>query len=87
LEESVLKVRKKGVTILPKRLREEAGIAEDSEVKAKVLSGCIVLRPLVEEPVRKLENLLPLPRRGSSSVRSIRKLRKNIDRQVRGKVS
>jgi bifunctional DNA-binding transcriptional regulator/antitoxin component of YhaV-PrlF toxin-antitoxin module len=82
LEESVLKVRKKGVTILPKRLRDEAGIAENSEVRAKALSGSIVLRPLVQEPVNKLENLLPLPRRGSS-VKSIRKIRKNIDNELR----
>ncbi|MGI0091298.1 MAG: hypothetical protein ACREBS_06275 [Nitrososphaerales archaeon] len=62
LEESVvLNVKKKGVTILPKRLRDEAGVTEDSEVKERhCLSGGIVLPPPVEDPVSKLENLLPV---------------------------
>ena len=43
---SVLRVRKKGVIILPKRLREMAGIREGDEVIAEVGEGLIVLRPL-----------------------------------------
>ena len=43
---SVLKVRKKGVIILPKRLREMAGIREGDEVIAEVSENLIVLRPL-----------------------------------------
>ncbi len=80
----MLKVRKKGVTILPKHLREAAGIKEDSEVKAKVSSGGILLQPIREDPISRLENLLPSPRRRYSSVVSIRKLRRKIDLQVRG---
>ncbi len=43
---SVLKVRKKGVVILPKKLREEAGIKEGDEVIAEASEGMIVLKPL-----------------------------------------
>jgi len=41
----VLKVRKKGVLILPKPLREAAGIGE-GEVSAEAKEGEIVIRPL-----------------------------------------
>ncbi|MBS7640646.1 MAG: AbrB family transcriptional regulator [Candidatus Bathyarchaeia archaeon] len=41
----VLKVRKKGVLILPKPLREAAGIGE-GEVSAEAREGEIVIRPL-----------------------------------------
>ena len=80
----MLKVRKKGITVIPKRLREEAGIAEDSQVKAKVMreGGGILLQPLAEDPVSKLAGLLPAPRKGASSVISIRRLRKKIDHEV-----
>lgn len=79
----MLKVRRKGITILPKRLREAAGIAEDSEVKAKVLPSGILLRPFANEPVRVLEEL-PIERK-RSSVTNIRRLRKSIDREQREK--
>ncbi|MHB1909366.1 MAG: AbrB/MazE/SpoVT family DNA-binding domain-containing protein [Nitrososphaerales archaeon] len=78
----VLKVRKKGVTVIPKRLREEAGIKEDSDVRAKVQSNGILLQPLAEDPVGKLADLLPSPVRGSSVTR-IRELRKRIDRELK----
>ncbi|MCX8182531.1 MAG: AbrB/MazE/SpoVT family DNA-binding domain-containing protein [Candidatus Methanomethyliaceae archaeon] len=41
----VLKVRKKGVLILPKDLRKSAGI-EEGEVIAEVRDGEVVIRPL-----------------------------------------
>ncbi len=83
MNEAILRVRKKGVTIIPKNLREAAGIAEDSEVKAKVLPEGILLRPFMSDPVGTLENLSPARVRGSS-VNRIRKLRKMIDRETRG---
>lgn len=82
LTEIVLKVRKKGVTILPKHLREAAGITEGSKVKAKVLPSGILLRPLAGDPVGTLEGLGAL--REGSSVTRIRRLRKSIDHQLRG---
>jgi AbrB family looped-hinge helix DNA binding protein len=42
----ILKVRRKGVIVLPKALREEAGIEEESEVIAEAGSGAVVLKPL-----------------------------------------
>jgi len=41
-----LKVHRKGVIILPKRLRETLGISEGGEVVAEVSGDVIVLRPL-----------------------------------------
>ncbi len=42
----VLKVRRKGLIILPKSLREKAGIREGEEVLAEVVDDTIVLRSL-----------------------------------------
>jgi len=42
----VTKVRKKGVLILPKRVREAAGIREGDEVLIEVGEGLLVIRPL-----------------------------------------
>jgi bifunctional DNA-binding transcriptional regulator/antitoxin component of YhaV-PrlF toxin-antitoxin module len=37
----VLKVRRKGVVVLPKALREAAGIEEESEVVAEASPGAV----------------------------------------------
>jgi len=42
----VLRVRRKGVIILPKALRAAAGIEEESEVVAEAGPGVVVLKPL-----------------------------------------
>lgn len=42
----VLRVRRKGVIILPKKLREAVGIDEGSEVMAEVVGDKLVLRAL-----------------------------------------
>ncbi len=42
----VLKVRKKGVLILPKRLREKVGIREGDEVLIEVRGNRLVIRTL-----------------------------------------
>ncbi len=41
----VLKVRKKGVLILPKKLREASGIDEDSEVVVEAKQNMLVVKP------------------------------------------
>jgi len=86
-EEAVLKVRKKGITVLPKRLRDAAGIEEDTEVRAKLSSGGILLRPLVKDPVGELRGLfgsdLQKKKLSQSSVTRIRKLRRALDKQAR----
>ena len=48
----ILKVRKKGVIILPKELRARAGIEEDSEVIAEIKGNEVLLRPLKPVIVR-----------------------------------
>jgi len=48
----ILKVRKKGVVILPKELRTKAGIEEDSEVVAEIRGNEVLLRPLKPVIVR-----------------------------------
>ena len=47
-----MKVRKKGVIILPKELRIRAGIEENSEVIAEIVDNGVLLRPLKLVTVR-----------------------------------
>ncbi len=42
----ILKVRKKGILILPKALRDKTGIRENSDVLVEVRGDSIVLKPL-----------------------------------------
>ena len=42
----VLKVRRKGIIILPKRLREAVGISEGDEVVVEVVGNELVMRAL-----------------------------------------
>ena len=48
----VLKVRRKGILILPKEIREKAGIEEDSEVIVEVKNNSIIIKPLKPKVVR-----------------------------------
>jgi AbrB family looped-hinge helix DNA binding protein len=82
--EKVIRIGRKGVTTIPKRIRQEAGIVEGSEVKVKALPYGILLRPLVTDPVESLENL-PTKRKGKDSVETVRRLRQRINSQVRKK--
>jgi len=80
--EETLKVGKKGVAVIPKKLREAAGINEESEVKAELLPFGILLRPKVQNPVETLASL-PITPRKKLGVETVRKLREAIDKQVR----
>jgi len=82
--EETFKVGKKGVTVIPKKLREAAGIAENSQVKAQLVPFGILLRPVIENPVQVLATL-PIPSREKSSVETVGKLREKIDAQLRKK--
>ncbi len=42
----ILRVRKKGVLILPKKLREASGINEDSEVVVEAKENMLIIKPL-----------------------------------------
>ncbi|RLF19412.1 MAG: AbrB/MazE/SpoVT family DNA-binding domain-containing protein [Thermoprotei archaeon] len=48
----VLKVRKKGILIIPKHIRERVGIEEDSEVIVEVKDSSLIIRPLKPKVVR-----------------------------------
>lgn len=82
--EKVIRIGRKGVTTIPKSIRQEAGIVEGSELRAKALPYGILLRPLIADPIKTLENL-PAKRKGKSSVETVRQLRARIDREVRKK--
>lgn len=80
--EETLRVGKKGVAVIPKKLREAVGINEGSEVKAELLPFGILLRPKVQNPVETLASL-PITPRKEPSIETVRKLREAIDKQVR----
>lgn len=82
--ERVIRIGRKGVTTIPKSIRQEVGIVEGSEVRAKALPYGILLRPLITDPIKTLENL-PTTRRKRSSVETVRRLREKIDQEVRKK--
>jgi bifunctional DNA-binding transcriptional regulator/antitoxin component of YhaV-PrlF toxin-antitoxin module len=82
--EKIIRIGKKGVTTIPKKIRQEAGILEGSEVRAKTLPYGLLLRPLIANPVETLEKL-PLGRRKEGSVETVRRLREKVDREVRKK--
>ncbi len=42
----ILRVRKNGVLILPKKLREASGISEDSEVIVEAKENTLIIKPL-----------------------------------------
>jgi len=48
----VLKVRRKGILILPKEIREKVGIEEDSEVIVEIKDNSIIIKPLKPKVVR-----------------------------------
>mgnify|MGYP000716380337 FL=1 len=48
----VLKVRKKGILIIPKHIRERVGIEEDGEVIVEVKDSSLIIRPLKPKVVR-----------------------------------
>jgi len=83
--EETLKVGKKGVAVIPKKLREAAGISEGSEVKAELLPFGILLRPKVQNPVEALASL-PITPRKKMSVETVRRLRESIDKQIRKEI-
>ena len=82
--EEKLKVGRKGVIVIPKKMRMEVGIAEGSEVQALLLPGGILLRPKFSKPVEGLANLIKQPKvKAVSSTKSIQDLRRRIDRELK----
>ncbi|MEM3407648.1 MAG: AbrB/MazE/SpoVT family DNA-binding domain-containing protein [Nitrososphaerota archaeon] len=83
--EEIIKVGKKGVIVIPKKLRKAIGINEGAEIKAELLPFGILLRPRIQNPVETLANLLLIPRE-KSSIETIRKLREKIDKETRKEI-
>jgi len=54
----LLKVRKKGVVIIPKKLREVLGIKEGDELIAEASGGALVMRPFKPKIVEIDPNLV-----------------------------
>ncbi len=79
---AILKVREKGILILPKELRERAGIKEGSTVVATALGDGIVLTPKKTNVLEKLLGLAKVSKGISAdSVERIRALRAQIDEE------
>lgn len=79
---TVLKVREKGVLILPKKLRERAGIKEGSTVVATALDDGIILSPKNTNVLEKLLGLAKVSKGiQADSAKRIRSLRAQIDRE------
>ena len=77
--EKRVKIGKKGVVVIPRKMRSEAGLREGSEVKALLLPSGILLRPRSSKPVEELSNLIKKsPRVTVPSTKTIRELRKRI---------
>ena len=48
----VLRVRKKGILIIPKHIRERVGIEENSDVIVEIKDGSLIIRPLRPKVVK-----------------------------------
>lgn len=81
---TTLKVRDKGVLIIPKELRQKAGIEEGSMVTATAFDDGIILSPKETDVVAKLLGLAKISKKGSpSSVRRVRSLRSRVDKELK----
>ncbi len=80
---TTLKVREKGVVILPKELREKAGIKEGSTVVATAVDDGIVLSPKENDVVKKLLGLAKVSSNNPDSTERVRAQRHIIDEQQR----
>ncbi len=79
---TTLKVREKGILILPKALREKAGIKEGSMVVATALDDGIILSPKEKNVLGKLLGLAKMSERvPSSSTDRVRSMRSRIDEE------
>jgi len=80
---ATLKVREKGIVILPKALRERAGIEEGSTVVATALEDGIILSPKRTDVLGKLLGLARVTNSRDSTKR-VGSLRSKIDDELLG---
>jgi len=77
-----VRIGKKGVTVIPKRLRRELGVEEGSKLKVQLTPYGLLLIPKVKDPVGKLAGL-PVGRSRKPCVGSVRELREKIDGELK----
>ncbi len=83
---ATLKVREKGVLILPKALRKRAGIKEGSMVTATALDDGIILSPKETEVLGKLLGLAKVSEKvPPNSTKRIRSMRSRVDEEQASK--
>ena len=80
--EKIIKVGKKGVIVLPKKVREEIGVHEGGSLKVKVTPAGVLLIPRFEDPVKELSNL-PVNRPVKPTIEALRELRSEVCRELR----
>ncbi|MCL4435685.1 MAG: AbrB/MazE/SpoVT family DNA-binding domain-containing protein [Thaumarchaeota archaeon] len=79
---TAIKVREKGIVVLPKELREKAGIKEGSIVVATAFDDGIILSPKETDVLAKLLGLAKVSKKSrSGSTGRIRSLRQKIDKE------
>jgi len=76
---TTLKVREKGILVLPKALREKAGIVEGSTVVAIAVEDGIILSPKETDILGRLLGLAKVRKGSPRSTDRVRSLRSRID--------
>lgn len=85
---TMLKVREKGILVLPKELREKAGIKEGSMVVATAFDDGIILSPKETDVLAKLVGIAKLSKgKQADSTSRIRSLRSKIDEEEQTSLS
>lgn len=76
----VMKVLPKGQIVIPKQVREEAGIIIGKKVIVEKLNGSVLIMPEPKEPLKLMQGLLKSTAK-DSSVETVRKLRREWERR------
>ncbi|MEM2962236.1 MAG: AbrB/MazE/SpoVT family DNA-binding domain-containing protein [Candidatus Bathyarchaeia archaeon] len=80
--EKIIKVGKKGVIVLPKKVREEAGVREGGSIRVKTTPAGVLLIPRFESPAKELSNL-PVNRPAKPTIEVLRGLRGEVHRELK----
>ncbi|MGC8849368.1 MAG: AbrB/MazE/SpoVT family DNA-binding domain-containing protein [Candidatus Bathyarchaeia archaeon] len=72
---------KKGVIVLPKKVREEVGLREGGSVRVRATPAGVLLIPRFESPVEELSNL-PVNRPVKPTIEVLRELRSEAYREL-----
>lgn len=80
--EKIIKVGRKGVIVLPKKVRERIGIREGSFLRVEVTPAGVLLIPRFEDPIEELANL-PVNRPIKSTLEVLREVRSEANRELK----